>query len=268
KPIDRVRPRLLADRGELVADLAHGLVPGHTRPLAVDQLHRVAQTPIAVHKLAHRGTLGAMRPAIDRRIPAGLLADPHAVRDFRHDRAADRAMRADALADGDLRAGGRRGTRLGLAHAAKRQRAERGEAAGGEAGATQKGAAIETAVALAWERAGERAATSLTFRSLDQHGLPPSARVSIDPIEGLHLLRVRLVARLALLIVAFAIGARFVRQRCGARRRDGGARAERAQEFTTAERCFAFSLHSRLPPLILICCAALLTKAARRLRSR
>src|SRR5262245_25549733 len=77
KPIDRVRPRLLADRGELVADLAHGLVPGHTRPLAVDQLHRVAQTPIAVHKLAHRGTLGAMRPAIDRRIPAGLLADPH-----------------------------------------------------------------------------------------------------------------------------------------------------------------------------------------------
>src|SRR5262249_31342419 len=88
-----------------------------------------------------------------------------------------------------------------------------------------------------------------TFRSLDQHGLPPSARVPIDPIEGLHLLRVRLVARFALLIVAFAVGARFIRQRCGTRRRDRGARAQRAQEFTTAERCFAFSFHSRLPPL-------------------
>src|SRR5262249_48450784 len=168
----------------------------------------------------------------------------------------------------DLRAGGRRRTRLGLAHAAKRQRAERGEAAGGEAGATQEGAAIETAVALAWERAGERAATSRTFRSLDQHGLPPSARGSICPIEVLPLLRVRLVARLAFPMVAFAVGARSARQRCGARRRDGGARPQRAQEFTTAERCFAFSFHRRLPPLILICCAALLTKAARRLRSR
>ena len=67
-------------------------------------------------------------------------------------------------------AGRRRRTGLGLAHAAERQRAERGETAGGEAGAAQEGAAVETAFGLALQRAGERAAASLTFCSLDQHG--------------------------------------------------------------------------------------------------
>jgi hypothetical protein len=43
-------------------------------------------------------------------------------------------MRADVFADGDLRAGRRRRTRLSLAHARERQRAERGKTAGDEAG--------------------------------------------------------------------------------------------------------------------------------------
>src|SRR5262249_18721745 len=128
---------------------------------------------IAVHELARRGALGAMRTTVDRAVPAGLLADPHAVRDLGHDRAADRTMRADVLADGDLRSRRRPGTRLGFAHARGRQRAERSAAGGSEAGAAQEGAAIETAVGLTLQRAGERGATSLTFRSLDQHGCLP-----------------------------------------------------------------------------------------------
>src|SRR5262249_55598798 len=112
-----------------------------------------------------------MRAAVDRRIPAGLLADPHAVRNFRHHRATDRAMAGArgevVLADGDLRARGGGGAGLGLAHAGERQCAKRGETAGGEARAAQESAAIETAIGLALQRAGEPAATSLTFRSLD-----------------------------------------------------------------------------------------------------
>ena len=144
EPIDRFRSRLRADRHQLVADLVDRLLPGHPRPLAVDELHRIFQAPVAVHQLAHRGALGAMRAAVDRRIPAGLLADPDAVGHLRHHRAADRAVRADVLADGDRDAGRGGRTGLGLAHAAERQRAERGETAGHQAGAAQEGAAIET----------------------------------------------------------------------------------------------------------------------------
>ncbi len=49
--------------------------------------------------------------------------------------------------------GGRTGLRL--AHAAERQRAERGEAAGDQPGAAQEGAAIEAAFPLRRQRAGE-----------------------------------------------------------------------------------------------------------------
>jgi hypothetical protein len=79
-------------------------------------------------------------------------------------------MRADVLANSDLRACGRRRAGLRLAHASKRQRAERGESTSEETGATQEAATIERVTALAWQRGGERAATRLTFRSFDQHG--------------------------------------------------------------------------------------------------
>ena len=81
-------------------------------------------------------------------------------------------MRADVLADGDLRTGGR-GSRLRLAYARERQRAQRGKTAGDEAGAAEESAAIDPAVRVALQCAGKRAATSLTFRSLDQHGYLP-----------------------------------------------------------------------------------------------
>src|SRR5262249_47135350 len=129
--------------------------------------------PFALPGPAKCWPLASLRTAVDRRSPAVPLAEPHAVRDFRDHRAADRAMRADVLTDGDLRARGRRGAGLGPAHARERQCAKRGETAGGEARAAQESAAIETAIGLALQRAGEPAATSLTFRSLDQHGCLP-----------------------------------------------------------------------------------------------
>ena len=53
-------------------------------------------------------------------------------------------------------AAARRRAGLGLAHAAERQRAERGERAGREARAAQECAAIEAAARLFGERRGER----------------------------------------------------------------------------------------------------------------
>src|ERR1043165_2757707 len=101
EPVDGVGTRLLADRHQLVADLVDGLLPLHAGPLAVDELHRIFQTAVAHDQFAHRGALGAVRTAVDRRFPARLLADPDAVRHFGGDGAADGAVRADALADGD-----------------------------------------------------------------------------------------------------------------------------------------------------------------------
>ena len=106
-----------------------------------------------MHELANRGALGAMRAAIDRAVPARLLADPHAVRDFGDDGAADRAVRADVLADGDRGAGSGRRTGLGLADTDHRQSADDGQSTGGEAGAAQEGAAVERATGLRCKRA-------------------------------------------------------------------------------------------------------------------
>ena len=171
EPVDRIGPGLLANCGELVADLVDRLSQDHAGPLAVDELHRVSQPPVAVHELAHRGALGAMRAAVDRRVPARLLADPHAVCDLGDHRAADRAMRADVLADGDLRARGRRRAGLRLAHAGERQRAERGETAGDEPRAAQEangGRGAPSGWPCSAPASAPRAA--LAFRSPDQHG--------------------------------------------------------------------------------------------------
>jgi hypothetical protein len=101
------------------------------------------------------------------------LADPHAVRHLGGDGAANRAVRADVLADGHLRASRRRRTGLGLAHARQRQRAERRQGAGDEPRFAQEIAAIETAVGLAPERRCKRAAARLPVSAFDQHGRLP-----------------------------------------------------------------------------------------------
>jgi hypothetical protein len=63
-------------------------------------------------------------------------------------------MSADVLADGGLRTR-RRPCGLRLAHAAERERAGRGEAAGHDTGAAQEGAAIETTARVSGERGGK-----------------------------------------------------------------------------------------------------------------
>src|SRR5260370_9940161 len=121
QPVDRIRPRFLADRHELVADLVDRLVPLHPGPFALDELQRVFEAALAGDELAHRGALGAMRPAVDRAVPARLLADPDAIGDLGGDRAADRAMGADAFADRDLPAAGRWRPSPGLLYPPHRQ---------------------------------------------------------------------------------------------------------------------------------------------------
>src|SRR5207244_3970137 len=118
-------------------------------PLAVDELERIFEPAVGMHELAHRCALGAMRAAIERAVPARLLADPHVVLHLGRHRAADRAMRADVLAGGDRGAGARRRTRLGPAYAAERQGAERRQPRGDEARAAQERAAVEPAARLA-----------------------------------------------------------------------------------------------------------------------
>src|SRR5215207_11465014 len=95
QPVHGVGARLAADLHELVTDLVDRDIPRNTGPLPVHELHWVAQAAVTVHQFAGRGALGAVRAAIDRRIPARLLANPHAVDDFGDQRAADRAVRAD-----------------------------------------------------------------------------------------------------------------------------------------------------------------------------
>jgi hypothetical protein len=64
-------------------------------------------------------------------------------------------MRADILVDGYGRAWRGRRTCLRLSHAGERQGAERGEAAGNEAGAAQEGATIEIAIRSAGKSRGQ-----------------------------------------------------------------------------------------------------------------
>src|SRR5262249_34851673 len=109
------------------------LIPRDSLPGAIHELHRVAQPAFARHVVAHRLALGAVRAAIDRTVPSRFLFDPHAVGHMGDDRASDRAMRADILADRDLGAGRRRWTGLRLADSTDRQSSDRGEAARDEA---------------------------------------------------------------------------------------------------------------------------------------
>src|SRR4029077_11386149 len=151
EPIGRVRARLLADRQQLVADLVNSLVPTGSGPLAVDQLQRIFEPPLAGDEFAHRGAFRAMRTAVDRAVPAWLLTDPHAVGNLGRHGAADRAVGTDALADRDLRAGGRRWPGLAPADAGERHRAQRSNTTGEEARPAQEGAPVEATIHLGGE---------------------------------------------------------------------------------------------------------------------
>src|SRR5262249_40399061 len=145
------------------------------------------------------GAVRGVRAAIDGTVPSRFLFDPHAVGHVGDDRAADRAMRADILADRHRGAGSRRWTGLRLADSTDRQSSDRGEAAGDDARSAQKTATIEIATCLRPERCIERAAAKVALCPLDQHDPVLSLRwIAVDAIEGLHLGRIGLVVRLAL----------------------------------------------------------------------
>src|SRR5215472_2492846 len=105
QPIDRIGARLRADRLQLVADLVDRLTPTHPGPLAVDELQRVFEPPLAGDEFAHGCSLRTMRAAVDRAVPAWLLADPYTIGHLGRDGATHCAMRADTLAHFDLCAG-------------------------------------------------------------------------------------------------------------------------------------------------------------------
>src|SRR6185437_12045502 len=146
EPVDRIRPGLLSNLHHLVADLAYGPTPAHARPLAIDELHRIFETTFAVYEFAYRRALGAMRTTIKGTVPTRLLADPNAIGNFRRNRAAHCAMRADVLVNGNRCAGHRRWTGLRLAYAGERQRAQGCDTAGGETRSAQKSTTIETII--------------------------------------------------------------------------------------------------------------------------
>ena len=185
-PVDRVRAIGLADLEQLVADLVDRLLPGDPLVLAVDQLHRVFQAPLAMTVLAHRCALGAMGAEIERAVEAWLLADPDAVLDLGDDRAADRAVGADAL---DLLQGARRRghLRLRLGHHAARERGGRGHPAGCQARATKEAPAIDGATGEAGQGRRQTGTRCHPVGLLSQHGslqnsgsgqTPARARVS------------------------------------------------------------------------------------------
>ena len=84
--------------------------------MTVQELHRILEPAVTDHDFACGGALGAMRSAIDRRLPGRLLADPDPVGDFGDNRATNRAERADRLANGHLGAGLPRMRGFGLSH--------------------------------------------------------------------------------------------------------------------------------------------------------
>src|SRR5262249_58216845 len=73
--------------------------------------------------------------------------------------------------------------------------------------------------------------------------MPPSARIPIDPIEGLHLRRVRLVSSLAFFIVGLGVGVGVARERTAGCDCGGRAGTQRAKELTTTQRPAALSVH-------------------------
>ena len=168
-----------------------------------------------------------MRAAVDRAVPARLLADPNAVRDFGGDGAADRAMGADALADGRparrapaaARPCALRTLPSGRAPSAARPPAARPERRKKLRRSRPRSDWLGKAAS-----APRRASRSVLLISTARL---PQFRIAVDAVVGLHLVAFA-IARLALLVVCFAVGCCFVprQRRHGARRCAGAEQPE------------------------------------------
>ena len=172
EPEDGVRAVLAADVHQLVADLVDRLIPRNPLPLVVDELERVFEPAVAVDDLADRRALRAMRAAVDRALPARLLAGPDAVLNLCDDRAADRAVGADVLLDLGLRARHRSGNGGGprLAHRSELDRSDRGKAADRETRPLEEAAPVDRLEREARRDGLQFAAARFAALALDQHG--------------------------------------------------------------------------------------------------
>jgi hypothetical protein len=85
---------------------------------------------------------------------------------------------------------------------------------------------------LIGESGSETASVLLTLASLDQHGLPPSARITVDAVICLDVLTLS-VSRFALLIARLTVG--YGNRGNGDRGSDRRASAQGAKEVTTAK---------------------------------
>src|SRR6516165_3490362 len=112
-----------------------------------------------------------MRAAIDRRVPARLLADPHAVHDFSGDGAAHSTVSTNVFANYCANAERSSDSGFGFADGPKWHRAEHGEAAGADPRTAQKRSPVESSALGGEPRKG--AAARRMICSLDQHGRLP-----------------------------------------------------------------------------------------------
>ena len=204
QPKGRIRAAFLPGFHQLVGNFGDRIVPGHALPLAIHQLHRVFDAPVAMHQFAHRCALGAMRAAIDRRFPSGFLPDPNAILHFGNHGAAHRTMRADILhALHGLRMIHR--PRFGRTHGGKRNGAKCRQPRPAKPGLTQKGATIEPAGRKPLIGGSKALLGSLAIGAFDQHGFFPSCLIvgTIGAVKRLHMRAIRLVTRLQPIRLAF-----------------------------------------------------------------
>ncbi len=108
-----------------------------------------------------------MGAEIERAVEAWLLADPDAIRDLGHHRAADRAVGADGLLHLDTGSGRGLGARFG--HHAAGENAGSGDTACGQAGAAEEGAAIDRMAAQTVESLGQMRRASCPVGFLSEH---------------------------------------------------------------------------------------------------
>ena len=255
QPEHAIGAAFLAGFHQLVANFGQRIVPGHALPLAIHQLHRVFDAPVAMHQFTYRCALGAMRATIDGGFPSGFLAHPNAILHFSNHGAANGTMGADILhALHGLRVIHRPG--FGGAHGGKRNGTKCCQPCPTKPGLAQKGAAIEPAGGKPLIGGSKTLLCGLAICAFDQHGILPffSVAVTIGAIEGLHMRAIALVARLHAISLAFlarrASGHSISTQRAGGfrccrRRSTTCGKAQGLQKAATLRDLFFITTHAQ-----------------------